>query len=78
MPLRIPISVFYDNDTSILSIINNYDTEGEVFIYSCNGSVVDYSPRIESEYILTDYDSGEYVITIVGDNWESTGSFVIE
>ena len=70
-PMKLPIKVVYDSDLHKIEVIGNQSLETEVFLYNINGTLENYSPQLNTDFIIL--DSGTYIIRIQGDEWYAEG-----
>jgi hypothetical protein len=74
-PMRFSIEVVYDSDSHQIEVVGNDSLEAEVFLYYTNGTLVNYSSTLNTNFtVLT---SGIYVIIIKGDEWYAEGEIKV-
>ncbi|MDE5888251.1 MAG: hypothetical protein K2H46_11780 [Muribaculaceae bacterium] len=69
-PMRIPIEVYYEKESSILRVYNYSETTGEVFLY-LDGELIGYESEINTSFFIS--SPGFYKIEIIGENWIAEG-----
>mgnify|MGYP000662481451 CR=1 len=74
-PMRIPLRVVYDTDTHIMEVTGPETIVAEVFIYDAAGTIVSYSPVLNSTLNIPD-DPGTYTILIQSDSWYADGEII--
>ena len=74
-PMRMPILVFFDTDTHIISVYGKESMEAEVFLYSENGNLIGYSSILNTEFEIS--APGIYIIQIHWGVWYAEGEIEI-
>lgn len=74
-PMRIPLHVVYDTDTHIMEVTAPETIAAEVFVYNAAGTIVSYSPVLNSTLNIPD-DPGTYTILIQSDSWYADGEII--
>lgn len=75
-PMRIPLRVVYDTDTHIMEVTGPETMAAEVFVYNAEGTIVSYSPVLNSTLNIPD-DPGTYTIFIQSDSWYADGEMTM-
>ncbi len=70
-PIRLPIQVSYDSDTNVVEVSGNETLEGEVFLYTINGTLDAYSSTLNTTFSIQNPNT--YVIIIQGNGWYAEG-----
>lgn len=76
-PMRIPIYVFYDNETHQIEVVGDDELAAQVFLCDENGNTLDYSPCINAVLDVPGNYNGILLIRIESEDWISTGSIAI-
>lgn len=71
-PMRLPIEVVYDSDTSTIEVISSLNQNAEVYIYNANGCIVGYSRALNTSITLVNDEPT--TIHIIGDGWNAFGA----
>lgn len=73
MPIHIPISVSFDEETRAIEVTTPDDNIiGQVYLFDESGQIVEYSPIINASFIVSNL--GTYTIRIDGDTWYAIGN----
>lgn len=72
-PMHLPIDVVFDTDTHTLEVTGDESMDAEIYIYSSDGALEDYSSTINANFVIT--IPGDHLIHIEGDGWYSDGTF---
>lgn len=76
-PLRLPIDVFYNNDTHQIEVTSDDEVSAQVFLCDENGNTLDYSPSINAVLDVPSNYNGPIIIRIEGDDWIAIGKIAI-
>ena len=76
-PLRLPVDVFYDNETHQIEIMGDDEVSAQVFLCDENGNTLDYSPCINAMLDVPSNYNGLIIIRIDSENWIATGKVAI-
>lgn len=76
-PLRLPIDVFYNNDTHQIEVTSDDEVSAQVFLCDENGNTLDYSPSINAVLDVPSNYNGLIIIRIEGDDWIAIGKIAI-
>lgn len=76
-PMRIPIYVFYDNDTHQIEVVGDDELAAQVFLSDENGNTLDYSPCINAMLDVPCNYNGILLIRIESEDWIATGNIAI-
>ena len=74
--MLLPIEVIYDSDTHKISVIGNDTMEAEVFLYSADGALENYSSTLNTDFTVL--APGTYTILIQGDGWNAEGEVEVQ
>ncbi len=74
--MLLPIEVVYDSDTHKISVIGNDTMEAEVFLYSADGALENYSSTLNTDFTVL--APGTYTILIQGDGWNAEGEVEVQ
>lgn len=69
--MRLPIEVFYDEETLSINVLGNEAISGEVFLLDDAGNVVDYSSVLNTTFPVV--INGNYTVCINGCDWYAIG-----
>ena len=72
-PMHLPIEVVFDTDTHTLEVTGDESMDAEVYIYTSDGALEDYSSTINANFTIT--IPGDHLVHIEGDGWHSDGTF---
>lgn len=73
--MHLLIEVIYDSDTHKIKVTGNVTIEVEVYLYKANGTIEDYSPTLNTDFIVL--NPGTYIIQIQGDGWYAEGKIEV-
>jgi len=76
-PMKLPIDVFYDNETHQIEVAGNEEIMAQLFLCDENGNMLDYSPDINAVLKVPCNYSGLIIIRIECEDWIATGKIAV-
>ena len=76
-PSRLPVDVFYNNETHQIEVTSSDEVSAQVFLCDKNGNTLDYSPCINAVLDVPHNYNGIIIIRIDSANWIATGKIAI-
>ncbi len=75
--MHMPIDISYDSNTSCIEISCQQAVEAEVYLYDMHNNILDYSPTLNTTFIVpVSYNSTLY-IHIENEDWYAIGEIEI-
>ncbi len=72
-PMRLPIDVFYENETHQIEVAGDEEMVAQIFLCDENGNTLDYSPCINAVLDIPCNYNGLIIIRIESEEWVATG-----
>lgn len=75
-PMRLPVDLFYDSDTRVLSVETDGSLEGAVYVFDWSGNLADSSDSLNCSFILG--GKGVYIVRLTGAHWTGSATIAVD
>lgn len=77
IPVRLPIEVFYDDETHQVEVVGDEDVTAQVFLCDQSGNALGYSPCINTVLDVPYDHNGILIIRVENEEWIATGKITL-